>query len=127
MSIKAVRRGSGFGIPPAHILEALSLRERFHNVEHWKRRQVFNFIFPYEPLASVFNSEYDAETLGKETVLHVKKFNWGCKQGCQTVTFMRHFNRKVVTCFDGIECFSVTVIKYELTDTSDIITSYPSS
>ena len=62
MSIKAVRRGSGFGIPPAHILEALSLRESFHNVEHWKRRHVFNFIFPNEPPASVFNSDYDAET-----------------------------------------------------------------
>ena len=71
MSIKAVRRGSGFGIPPAHILEALSLRERLHNVDHWKRRHVFNVIFPNEPPASVLNSEDDAETLVKETV-----FTW---------------------------------------------------
>ena len=55
MSIKAVRGGGGFGSPPAHILEAFSLRERFHNVEHWKRRHVFNVIFPNEPPASVFN------------------------------------------------------------------------
>ena len=127
MSIKAVRRGGGFSIPPAHILEALSLRERFHNVEHWKRRHVFNVIFPSEPPASVFNSEDDAETLVKETVLHGKKVNWGCKQGCQTVTLMCHFSRKVGSCFDGSECFSVTVIRYELTDPSDIITAYPSS
>ena len=127
MSIKAVRRGGGFGIPPAHILEALSLRERFHNVEHWKMRRVFNVIFPNEPPTSVFNSEDDTETLVKETVLHGKKVNWGCKQGCQTVTLVRHFNRKVVSCFYGSECFSGTVIKYELTDPSDIITAYPSS
>ena len=95
MSIKAVRRGGGFGIPPAHILEALSLREKIHNVKHWKRRHVFNVIFPNEPPASVFNSEDDAETLVKETVLHGKKVNWGCKQGYQTVTLMRHFNQKV--------------------------------
>ena len=95
MSIKAVRRGGGFGIPPAHILEALSLRERFHNMEYWKRRNVFNFIFPNEPHASVFNSEDDAETFVKETVLHGKKVHWGCKQGCQTVTLMPLFNRKV--------------------------------
>ena len=34
MSFKAVRRVGGFGSPPAHILEAFSLREKFHNVEH---------------------------------------------------------------------------------------------
>ena len=68
MSIKAVRWGGGFGITLAHILEALSLRERFHNVDHWKRRHVFNGIFPNEPPASVLNSEDDAETLVKETV-----------------------------------------------------------
>ena len=124
---KSIRRGGGFGIPPAHILEALSLREIFHNVEHWQRRHVFNVIFPNEPLASVFNSEDDPETLFKDTVLHGKKVNWGCKQGCQTVTLMRHFNRKVGSCFDGSERFSITVIKYELTDPSDIITAYPSS
>ena len=61
MSIKAVRRGGGFGIPSAHILEALSLREKNHNVKHWKRRHVFNVIFPNEPPASVFNSEDDAD------------------------------------------------------------------
>ena len=91
MSIKAVRQSGGFGIPPAHILEALSLRERF-DVEYWKRRHVFNVIFPNEPPASVFNSEDDGETLVKETVLHGKKVNWGCKQGCQTVILMRYFN-----------------------------------
>ena len=66
-------------------------------------------------------------TLVKETVLHGIKVDWGCKQGCQTVTLMCHFNQKVGSCFDGSECFSVTVIKYELTDPSDIITAYPSS
>ena len=35
------------------------------------------------------------QTLVKETVLHGKKVNWGCKQGYQTVTLMGHFNRKV--------------------------------
>ena len=127
MSFKAVRRDDGFGSPPAHILEAFSLREKFRSVEHWKRRHVFNVIFPNEPLASVFNSEDDTETLVKETVLHGIKVNWGCKQGCQTVTIMRHFNRKVGSSSDGSECFSVTVIKYELTDPTDIITAYPSS
>ena len=34
MSFKAVRRTGGFGLPPAHISEAFSLREKFHNVEH---------------------------------------------------------------------------------------------
>ena len=126
MSFKAVRRAGGFGLPPAHILEAFSLRGKFHNVEHWKR-SVFNVIFPNEPLASVFNSEDDVETLVKETVLHGKKVNWGCKQGCQTVTIMSHFNQKVGSSSDGSECFSVTVIKYELTDPSDIITAYPIS
>ena len=72
MSIKAVRRGGDFGIPAAHILEALSLRERFYNEEHWKRGHVFNVIFPNEPPALEFNSEDDAETLVKETVLHGK-------------------------------------------------------
>ena len=37
---------------------------------------------------------------------------------------MCHFNRKVGSYFDGSECFSITVIKYELTDPSDIITAY---
>ena len=79
MSLKAVRPAGGFGSPLAHTLEAFSLREKFHNVEHWKRRHVFNVIFPNEPPASVFNSEDDAEALVKETVLHGKKVNWGCK------------------------------------------------
>ena len=96
-------------------------------MEHWKRRHVFNVIFPNEPPASVFNSEDDTETLVKETVLHGTKVNWGCKQGCQTVTIMHHFNRKVGSSSDGSVCFSVSVIKYELTDPSNIITAYPSS
>ena len=126
MSFKAVSRVGGFGSPPAHILEAFSFREKLHNVEHWKRRHVFNVIFPNEPPASIFNSEDDAETLVKETVLHGRKVNWGCKQGCQTVTITHHYNRKFGSSSDGSECFSVTVIKYELTDPSDIITAYPS-
>ena len=73
MSFKAVRRTGGFGSTPAHILESFSLREKFHNVEHWKKRHVFNVIFPNEPPASVFNSEDDADMLVKETVLHGKK------------------------------------------------------
>ena len=127
MSFKAVRRVGGFGSPPAHILEAFSFRDKFHNSEHWKRRHVFNVIFPNEPLASVFNSEDEAETLVKETVLHGKNVNWGCKQGCQTVTIMRHLNQKVGSSSDGSDCFSVTVIKFEFTDPSDIITAYPST
>ena len=111
MSFKAVRTTGGFGQPPAHILESFSLREKFHKVEHWKRRHVFNVIFPNEPPTSVFNSKDDAETLVKETVLHGTKVNWGCKQGCQTVTIMRHFKRKVGSSSNGSDCFSVTVIK----------------
>ena len=57
----------------------------------------------------------------------VPKLTGGCKQGCQTVTIMHHFNRKVGSSSDESDCFSVTVIKYELTDPSDIITAYPSS
>ena len=101
--------------------------QKFHNVEHWKRRHLFNVIFPNEPPVSVFNIEDDVDMLVKETVLHGTKVNWGCKQGCQTVTIMRHFNQKVGSSSDGSECFSVAVIKYELTDLSDIITAYPSS
>ena len=80
-----------------------------------------------KPPASVLDSGDDADTLVKETVLHGKKVNWDCKQGCQTVTIMRHFNQKVGSSSDGSECFSVTVIKYELTDPSDIIIAYPTS
>ena len=76
MNFKAVRLTGGFGSPSAHISEAFSLREKFHNVEHWKRRHVFNVIFPNEPPASVFNSEDEAETLVRETVLHGTKVNW---------------------------------------------------
>ena len=65
MSFKAVRQTGGFGSPPAHISEAFSLREKIHNVEHWKRRHVFNVTFPNEPTASVFNSEDDADKLVK--------------------------------------------------------------
>ena len=127
MNSKAVGLTGGFGQPPLHILESFSLKEKFHNVEHWKKRYVFNIIFSNESPASVFNCEDDAETLVKETVLHGTKVNWGCKQGCQTVTIMRHFSRKVGSSSDGSDCYSGTVIKYELTDPSDIITAYPSS
>ena len=125
MSNKAVRSG-GYGVPPPHILEAFALREKFRDEIHWKRRHVFNVVFPNEPPASVFVNEDEAETLVKETALYGNKINCGRKQGCQTVTLIPHFNKKVGISEQGRDCFSVTVVKYVSTDPMDIITAYPS-
>lgn len=125
MSNKAVRSG-GFGVPPVHILEAFALREKFRDVVDWKRRHVFNVVFPNEPPASVFNNEVEAEELVKQTTLYGKQISCGRKQCCQTVTLMHHFNRKVGRSVEGSDCFTVIVIKYASTNPMDIITAYPS-
>lgn len=125
MSNKSVRSG-GFGVPPTHILEAFAEREKFRDVIHWKRRHVFNVVFPNEPPASVFDNEDEAETLVKETAIYGKIINCGQKQGYKTVTLVHHFNRKVGRSTEGSDCFSVTVIKYVSTNPMDIITAFPS-
>ena len=69
MSVKAetIKIG-GFRVPPTYISEAFSLREKFKLVDHWKRRHIFNVIFPNEPAASVFENKLNAEEIVKETI-----------------------------------------------------------
>ena len=58
----------GFGVPPTYISEAFSLREQFKSVDHWKRRHIFNVIYPNKPAASVFEKKRNAEEIVKATI-----------------------------------------------------------
>ena len=62
MSVKAetIKIG-GLGVPSIFISEAFFLREKFKLVDHWKRRHIFNVIYPNGQSASVFENKLNAE------------------------------------------------------------------
>ena len=88
MSVKAetIKIG-GFGIPPTYISEAFSLREEFKLIDHWKRRHIFNVIYPNEPAASVFEKKLNAEEIVKETISSGDEVDSGNKNGLITQNF----------------------------------------
>ena len=82
MSVKAetIKIG-GFGGPPTYITEAFSLREEFKLVDHWKRRRIFNVVYPNEHAASVFEKKLNAEEIVKETISSGKEVDSRNKNG----------------------------------------------
>ena len=125
MSVKAetIKIG-GFRVPPTYISEVFSLREQFKLVDHWKRRHIFNVIYPNKPAASVFENKLNAEEIVKEMISSGDEVDSGIKNGLITKTLKKQFDFKVGESEARKDCFSVTVIKFVSNDPFDIVTAY---
>ena len=116
MSVKAETiKICGFVVPPTYISEAFSLREEFKLVDHWKRRHIFNVIYPNEPAASVFEKKLNAEEIVKETIFWGDEVDSENKNGLITKILKKQFDFKV----------GESVIKFVSNDPFDIVTAYP--
>ena len=85
-------------------------------VDHWKRRHIFNVIYPNEPAASVFEKKLNGEEIVKETISSGDEVDSGNKNGLITKTLKKQFDFKVGESEAGNECCSVMVIKFVSND-----------